>query len=257
VIAAADIDAARILVVEDNAADQELLVRVLTAAGYAVETAATGARAIERVNEARFDAVTLDLILPDMSGLDVLASMRRNGKSSAAHVIIVSAVAKNNSIALFKVDDVLAKPIDEAELLGALTRLELRPDQGGHVLIVDDDEGSLKLMQKSLTQLGYRVVGARDGASALRSLSEELPGAVVLDLIMPGIDGFEFLLRFREMPAAKRVPVIVWTMKDLSAEEHERLEASSHAVLQKGWDQRVLLQELESLLPRPSATRRA
>ncbi|NUP13014.1 MAG: response regulator [Polyangiaceae bacterium] len=251
VIEAAEPHAPRILVVEDEPADLALIVRTLTAAGYAVETASTAAQAVARCRDTRFDAITLDLILPDMNGLQLLEAIRREGASTDARVVVVSMIAEKDVIGAFAVDDILAKPIDEAALVAALRRSGVAVDKVGRVLVVDDDDASLRLMNLTLTQLGYRVMSASDGDVALRLVERERPSAVVLDLVMPGVDGFEFLVRFRANRANRRVPVIVWTMKDLTGEESTRLRASAQGVLQKGQGTADLLDELRAFLPAP------
>ena len=106
-------------------------------------------------------------------------------------------------------------------------------------------------MDTVLVQLGYQVQCEAEPALALQRLTVEQPAAIVLDLMMPGIDGFEFLARLRDQPEHDGVPVIVWTMKDLSAEDHKRLHRVAQAVLLKGYDRNVsLTQQMRALLKR-------
>ncbi len=221
-----------LLVVEDNTADRVMFENTLAAAGYAVETASTGREALVKCQERVFDAITLDLILPDMSGLEVLAGIRAGGLNAGVPIIVVTVVAEKGVVAGFPVHDILGKPLDGQALLASLRRAGVSP-RGGTVLVVDDDPSALKLMSAALAQLGYRAVCAEDGRTGLALAHEVRPAAVVLDLIMPGMDGFEFLDRFRGVPEGTRTPVIIWTGKHLSGEEQARLRASANAVMGK------------------------
>src|SRR5207245_7484731 len=150
----------------------------------------------------------------------------------------------------FTVSDVLAKPIETAALLDALRRAGVAADRRGAVLVVDDDPGCLRLMEATLGRSGFQTICRQDGEAALKAAAESRPVAVVLDLIMPRVDGFEFLERFRRTEAGRRTPVIVWTVKDLSAHDHARLRETAHAVVAKGGDGAVsLLRELNTFLP--------
>ena len=123
-------------------------------------------------------------------------------------------------------------------------------DDRATVLVVDDDQASLRVMGATLERLGYRAVCEHDPVRALALAAETPPSAIVLDLLMPGMTGFEFLDRFRATPAARGVPVIVWTSKDLSADEHTRLRQGAHAVISKGRDGNArVVQELAAVLP--------
>ena len=239
-----------VLVIEDDLPDQERLIAILSGAGYSVQLAATGAAALELCKKRSFDAITLDLLLPDMSGLEVLKRIRAEAANQEVPVIVVTVVAERDTIAGFAVQDVLPKPVDAAALLSALTRAGVPPDGPGTILVVDDDPSSLKLVSTTLKQLGYRTRCARDGAAALHWLGESLPSAVILDLVMPGMNGFEFLERLRSGPAGRRVPVIVWTVKDLSPEERTFLRESAHAVVSKGEGGSRVLAELEAAVHR-------
>jgi signal transduction histidine kinase/DNA-binding response OmpR family regulator len=240
-----------ILVVEDNPADQNSLAEILGRAGYSVQTAPTGAAALELSRTRSFDAVTLDLLLPDMSGLEVLRQLRINGKNRDVPVVVVTVVAEPGAVAGFSVQDVLPKPIDAAALVASLTRAGVPPNKPGTILVVDDDPGSLKLVATTLKQLGYQTRCERDGEAALRALREELPSAVILDLVMPGMNGFEFLEHLRREPAGRRVPVIVWTVKDLTEEERAFLRRSAQAIVNKGQGGSGVLAELEAVVQRP------
>ena len=128
------------------------------------------------------------------------------------------------------------------------------PERRGAVLVVDDDPGALKLMQATLGRAGDETLCVQDGEAALRAAAEARPIAVILDLIMPGVDGFEFLERFREMDAGRRTPVIIWTVKDLSAYDHSRLRETAQAIVVKGGDGSSLLRQLNSFLPRHASS---
>ena len=222
-----------VLVVEDDANDQESLASALVDAGYAVEVVSSGAQALARSRERTFDAITLDLLLPDMSGIEVLRQLR-NGRHQHVPIIVVTVVAERGAVAGFAVHDVLPKPIDGEVLVAALLRAGVTPSASRTVLVVDDDPAALQLMSTTLVNLGYRTRCEADGEAALAALQGSTPTAIVLDLLMPGMSGFEFLDHLRRVPSGKNVPVIVWTSKDLTREEHAVLKASADAVVQKG-----------------------
>jgi signal transduction histidine kinase/DNA-binding response OmpR family regulator len=242
-------DAPVILVVEDELADRDRLVTVLSSAGYAVEAVATGSEAVARCQRRSYAAVTLDLLLPDMTGLDVLQRLRE-GPNGDVPVIVITVVGEPGAVAGFAVHDVLAKPLDEAAVLESLHRAGVRPNgERSVVLVVDDDPASLKVMAATLGRLGYLAVCEQDPVRGLRAATEDPPSAIVLDLLMPGMTGFEFLEQFRTTDAARGVPVIVWTSKDLAADELVRLRRSAHAVVSKGHEGNArVLAELTSSL---------
>jgi len=240
-----------ILVVEDNASDQASIVGALTRAGYSVQTAATGAQALARLRESDFDAITLDLLLPDMSGVDLLDQVRTESRNADVPVIVLTVVAEKGAVAGFRVSDVLAKPLDAHALLNALRRAGVSPQRHGAVLVVDDDEGCLKLMEATLARSGYETICRQDVEAALQAAAESSLIAVVLDLIMPRLDGFEFLERFRMTEAGRSTPVIVWTVKDLTKHDQARLRQTAQAVVMKGNNgAAALLRELDAFLPR-------
>jgi signal transduction histidine kinase/DNA-binding LytR/AlgR family response regulator len=250
--AQARLGARSVLVVEDDSRDRELIATALGAAGYAIESARTGAEALARCRARSFDAFTLDLLLPDMSGLDLLAVLRAEGYARTAPVVVVSVVPDARQIAGFAVTDVLRKPLDRDSLLRVLDRAGVRPDKPGGILVVDDDPGALKLMDATLAQLGYSAITRSTGAAALSAAVQLGPRAVVLDLMMPEMDGIEFLDRFRRLPAHARTPVLIWTIKDLSESEHVKLQQSAQAIVSKTESSpSTIVAQLRTLLAEP------
>jgi PAS domain S-box-containing protein len=223
-----------VLVVEDNARDRALMAKTLVAAGYAVDEARTGAQALAKCRERAYDAITLDLLLPDTSGLDVLSSIRASNRNSDVPVIVVTVVTERGAIGGFAVHDLLPKPLDRAALLDSLERARISPRRSGEILVVDDDAASLRLMAASLQQLGYRARCVSNGEDGIRVAATVAPAALVLDLMMPVMDGFQFLERFRALPACRNVPVLIWTMKDLTGDEYARLQSTVQCVVSKG-----------------------
>ena len=241
--------ASAVLVVEDDARDRNLIIQALARAGYGVEAVGTGGQAIVACGQRSFDAITLDLLLPDMTGLDVLHRIRTEGLNQQTPVVVVSVVAERGILAGFSVQDYLVKPVNGRDLIQAFSQARVPPRKGGKILIVDDDPAAQRLMAATLVDLGYEIQASADGAEALAFTRREQPLAVVLDLVMPNLDGLEFLMRFRELADNRSVPVIVWTMKDLSADDVRRLRVLAQSIVGKNdWRPSTFIDEIRGLI---------
>jgi CheY-like chemotaxis protein len=204
-----------------------------------------------RSAEKRFDAITLDLLLPDMSGRDILRQVREGGPNQQTPVIVVTVLAHKGVVAGFHVADILPKPIPADDLLNALKRCGVDPDSPHPILVVDDDQSALKLADRTLRHLGYRPLCHQDAKQALNIASQEHPAAIVLDLVMPEISGFEFLTEFRKTEQGRQTPVIVWTGKDLTPAERRALQSQEASIVAKSEVADDLIRELEICFERP------
>jgi len=230
-------DEPAILVVEDSDADFQWLARILSEAGYSVENAKTGAEAIAKLKSRNYAAVLLDLILPDTGGWDILHAVRSDDRTQNIPVIVVSVVAEKGVSRGFPVQDYLVKPVQAEPLMDALRAAAVLPrPHCRRILVVDDDTGTLKLSKIALQAAGYEVACHAEAASALEEAGRAKFAAVVLDLLMPQMDGFQFLDRFRRIDGCRNTPVIVWTNKDVTGADMQRLKASAHAIALKGRD---------------------
>ena len=227
---------AKILIIEDNEADLAWLNHTLTEAGYSVEAAKTGAEAKTKLRSRSYAAILLDLILPDIGGWEILHSIRAAGPNQHAPVIVVTVVAEKGVAKGFPVQDYLVKPIHPVTLLDSLKNSGVVPKPAKKIMVVDDDVRALKLAQVGLRSAGYEVVCHTSGVSALHDATGSEFAAVVLDLLMPQMDGFEFLDRFRQIPKCRTTPVIVWTNKDITAADTDRLKHSAQTIALKNRD---------------------
>jgi len=224
-----------VLVVEDNTKDRAVLVEILKQGGYDVSAVATCAEATEKWAERTYDAITLDLLVPDSRELRaLLRKVHDDPRRPSVPVLAMTVVSDQRAAAGFPVDDVLTKPIDAQGVLAALERAGVRPSRGKPVIVVDDDVGSLKLMEATLAKLGYDALCFAEGSKALLAIEKALPLAVIVDLIMPEMDGFVFIERFRAQPENRRIPIMVWTVKDLTSVERLNLHARVHSIVEKG-----------------------
>jgi len=246
--------AASVLVIEDDPRDREWILVTLSKAGYAAQGVASGTEAIRRAREQAYGAITLDLLLPDMSARDVLKAIRASALNRDTPVTVVTVVSEKGVLAGFQVNDILIKPVAEEDLVASLERAHVVRGGLRPILVVDDDPSALKLAERSLERLGYRPVCRSDGAAGLAAVAEEPPAAIVLDLLMPGMNGFEFLRQLRQTSALE-IPVTVWTVKDLSSDERAQLAALAQGVVQKGAGTQALLDQLRALLPPPGRTK--
>ncbi len=224
-----------LLVIEDNRRDREWLITTLAGAGYLVESAATGGEALRLLSERCFDAIILDLILPDMSGWDVLRRTRAGGPNRAVPAVVVSVLADQGTGVGYAISDFLEKPVTGHDLFDAVRRvIAAGGGDGKTVLLVDDDRKDLKLFQAVLEQHGYATIARSSATAGLRAAAEKPPDVVVLDLVMPRVDGFEFLRRLRATRSGRGIPVVVLTAKHLVKAERDLLAATAQGVVTKG-----------------------
>ena len=245
----------RMLVIEPDAQHASQMLQALTAAGFQVDAASTGAQALIHARGTAYAAITLGLRLPDQPGLTALDGIRRDGASCDSPVIGMSISGNEGASATFAIADVLCKPIRSSEILQAMARFRGSASRSTKVMVVDDDPRALDLMQATLKSIGIDAVCLSDGHEALRDIGLHRPDAVILDLMMPGIDGFEVLDALRQMPAWRDLPVFIWTSMILSEAEYARLSASARLILSKGggtipsWLARLGLPRAAPLLP--------
>lgn len=187
-----------------------------------------------RAGQAGTEALALGLLLPGQAGFSALAGAGAAHAGPAAPMLALSLPGPAGQAASFALARVLGKPLRTGEVAAAMARITLPADRAPRVLVIDDDPAALALMQATLQALGMQVVGVDDSRRALRELDQHRPDAIVLDLMMPGLDGFEALEALRSLPAWCETPVFVWTSMILSDEDYARLAGSARAILAKG-----------------------
>jgi CheY-like chemotaxis protein len=193
-------------------------------------------------------AITLDVMMPDVDGWTVLAAIKGDPELADIPVILISIVDEKNRGYALGATDYMVKPVNREQLSGTLRNI--CGAVGRHVLLVDDDDMMRRGMRLALEKDGWEVVEAENGRAALDLLDEKRPDIIMLDLMMPVMDGFEFLIEMRREAEWRDIPVLVVTAKDLTAEERARLNGDVERVLQKGGSELdKLLKEIARILP--------
>ncbi len=241
--------------VVDAAARTAPIANALEAAGRRVDAASSGAQGTALARSATYDAIMFDLMLPDAPGLQMLADIRAHSLSRWSPVVGLM-LSSGADTAGFAVADVLAKPIRTEEVGRALARLRPAGVAGMRVMVVDDDPLALDVMQATLGALGAETLRFAGGREALAALDAALPDALILDLMMPEFDGFAVLAELGRRPAARRVPVLVWTSMLLTDREYAELRQSALSVASKGGGSlELLLSDLRQAEPAAEARR--
>jgi signal transduction histidine kinase/DNA-binding response OmpR family regulator/HAMP domain-containing protein len=225
-------DAPLALVVDDDAPARKLLTAVLRKEGLRVAEAEAGETAVSLARRIRPDLITLDIMMPRMDGWSVLTALKSDPELSGIPVIVVTIMTDRGVALSLGAADFLTKPIERGRLGSVLNTL-LRGR--GTVLLVEDDEESRALTRRQLQRLNVEVIEARNGREAIDWLSgNAAPGMILLDLVMPEMDGFSMLDAIKKRPEWQRIPVVILTGKELTATERELLEGRVHNVLAKG-----------------------
>jgi CheY-like chemotaxis protein len=222
-----------ILVIDDDPDSRDLLSRTLEADGYSVVAAAGGEEGLELAREHLPSLITLDVMMPGMDGWAVLKQLKSEPELEDIPVLMITIVGEKNLGYTLGAIEHLTKPV-EREKLRLLVKKYAGPAGTGHALVVDDDESVRTLFGRSLKEAGWTVAEAENGAVALELVSKDKPDLILLDLMMPVMDGFDFVLHFRELEDCSSIPIIVITAKDLSDQDRERLAGGVERIVQKG-----------------------
>jgi PAS domain S-box-containing protein len=231
-----------VLIVDDELPARELLASYLEPE-YRVAMAESGVQAVKEAQRMRPDAITLDVMMPGSDGFETLVALRKNPATADIPVIILSIVDQKQVGFALGAADYLIKPVRKPILLEAIHRhVPVPADEDSSILLVDDDPRALDLLQEALRSAGYEVQSVRSGARALEVLANKVVGAILLDLLMPGMDGFQVIRHVRQEPALKDLPILVMTAKNLSREEIALLNRETQGLLQKdgSWKQQLI-----------------
>ncbi len=248
--------APRILVIEDNAATGQLIQSQLASSGYETLRCDKPERATDMAAEHQPDAITLDLLMKPVHGLQVLLQLKNDPRTSKIPVIVVTIEDQRGLGTALGADEYLIKPVDKATLLAAVERC--LQSRGGAaptrtILVVEDDVSTLEMIVELLKAYGYAVSTAADGEQARISVAQALPELVILDLVLPKVSGFELLAEWRSSPRTADLPVFVLTSKDLTKEEEKYIHAHAESLLRKqnSWRD-PLIKQLERVVTSPS-----
>ena len=231
-----------LLVIDDDPLSRDLLQRMMEKEGYAVLVASGGAEGLKMARENQPDLITLDVMMPSMDGWAVLTALKADAATAEIPVVMMTMVEDKPMGFALGAADYLTKPIDKAKVLAAVSRRVGR--SGEDVLIVEDDPMAADIVRRTLESGGFRTRHARNGREALQAVHEARPQLIVLDLMMPEMDGFTLLDALRmEGPEFAAIPVVVLSAKDLTPEEREILSGRVQDTLRKGAGQRENLLE--------------
>ena len=226
-----------VLVVEDDPRAANLISVYLHGGGYRSVIAAAGRDAIEKARDLRPAAITLDVMLPDLQGWEVLRTLKQDEEVQHIPVAIISVVDDSHLGYALGAADYFVKPIDRNALLAWLdrfTRVSAAAPKSVTVLVIDDEPSARDLLAGMLKPEGHNVLMAKDGAEGIERARQDHPDVILLDLMMPGLTGFDVVTALKADPTTNEIPILIVTAKDLTEEEKILLNGHVAAILQKG-----------------------
>ena len=231
-----------VLVIDDDPDARDLLDRTLQGAGVRVVTAGDGREALDLARSLHPAAITLDVLMPRMDGWEVLRELKADATTRDIPVIMVTMTTDRNLGYALGATDFLTKPVARAQLVALLDR-----HAGGsgerHALVVDDKTENREVLRRVLGNEGWRVSEAENGLLALEEVAKDPPALILLDLLMPVMDGFEFVLEMRRRDPARQIPIVVVTAKDITEEDRRRLNGGVMGLIEReGLDQDALVE---------------
>lgn len=233
-----------VLVVDDDLSSRELLASYLEP-DYRIAMAVSGSEALEKAKKLSPDAITLDVLMANGNGFETLVELRKDPATTSLPVIILSIVDQKQVGFALGATDYLVKPIRKPTLLDSIQKhLPERKHEGSLILLVEDDAETVALLEEVLRADGHETQSVNNGAIALQTLSSKTVGAVLLDLLMPGMDGFQVIRHIREHEHLRHLPIFVMTAKNLTADEMALLSRDTQALFQKNgsWQQQLTLE---------------
>jgi len=248
--------ASTVLVIDDDPTVQDLMRRFLSREGFHMAAALDGEEGVRLAKKLRPAVITLDVLMPGMDGWAVLMALKADPNVADIPVIMLTMVDDKSMGYALGASDYLAKPINRDRLLAILRKYRCeRPPCP--VLLIEDDSVTRELMRRMLEKEGWIVTEAENGYAGLEAVAKNLPDLILLDLMMPGMDGFQFLEELRKHEKWRSIPVVVVTAKDLTEEDRLRLNGFVQTILQKGaYGRDGLLNEVRDLVAACTRPRR-
>ena len=239
--------AGTVLVIEDELQARELLSTHLGKIGWRVVTAADGKTGLRLAREIMPTAITLDILMPGLDGWEVLKALKSDPALAGIPVIMCSILDERRRSFALGATDYLVKPIEREQLQSALKKYYRNPP--GHLLIVEDDDATRRMLVRATRQLGWDVEEAVNGKEGLECVTKKRPDLILLDLMMPVMDGFGVIEVLHQNPAWMDIPVIIITSKDLTRDDRLRLNGDVERILEKGqYSTAELLQQITMYL---------
>jgi PAS domain S-box-containing protein len=221
-----------VLVIEDDPATRDLLKRFLNKDGFRVQTVSEGEEGLRLARELQPDVITLDVMMPGRDGWAVLTELKADPALADIPVVMLTFVDNKNLGYALGASDYLTKPIQRKRLLAVLEKYRRHP-QPGPVLVVEDDPDTQEILRRLLEKEGCQVIAAENGRVALERLAESQPMLILLDLMMPEMDGFQFIDRVRQHENWRTIPIVVITAKDLTKADRVRLNGYVQEIIRK------------------------
>jgi ammonium transporter len=248
------VDGGTVLVIDDDPSVRELLLRTLTREGFKVTAADSGSIGLDLAREIKPDVITLDVMMGGMDGWQVLSTLKADPELHDIPVVMLTMVDDRRRGFALGAADYMTKPIDRKRLIQLL--MKYRGNKGntdtlppGNLLVVEDDEATREMLVRTLDKSGWGVTIATNGLEALERLKEVVPQLILLDLMMPEMDGFQFIQEMKKEAAWRQIPIVVLTAKDLSAKERLDLNGSVTQIMSKqAYSQDELVREIRELV---------
>jgi signal transduction histidine kinase/CheY-like chemotaxis protein len=237
-----------VLVIDDDPTVHDLVKRFLGKEGFQVVTASNGAEGLKLAREIHPQAITLDVMMPGMDGWNVLTQLKKEPDLAQIPVIMMTMIDNRNIGYALGAADYLLKPIDRQQLTSTLHKYQLEL-KSNSVLIVEDDPHIREITRRQLETENWEILEAENGLKALEILAHKIPGLIILDLMMPEMDGFEFVHELRKQPQWREIPVVVVTAKELTKEDCDQLNGYVERIFQKScYERQNLLEEVHGFL---------
>jgi CheY-like chemotaxis protein len=244
----------KLLVIDDDPIVHDLMRRFIEVDGFQVVSAMSGDEGLALAREHRPAAITLDVVMPHSDGWSVLSALKADPELADIPVIMMSMMEQRDIGYTLRAAEYLTKPIDRDRLNQVLRRYR-NGTAHPRVLIVDDDAGNREVLRRSMAAEGWEIDEATNGKDALGHVGASRPSVILLDLLMPEMDGFEFVAALRDTPEGRSIPVVIITARDLTVQDRDRLNGFVDAVMQKGaYSQQQLLSEVRERLTAAIAT---
>jgi len=238
-----------VLVIDDNDSVRDLTRRALGQAGYQVITAASGSEGIRLAIAEKPNVILLDVMMPEMDGWSVLRSLKLDPQLTHIPVVMMTITDDKGMGYALGAADYLLKPVSSEHLVSVLQKYRSSEAEPSRVMLVEDNAANREMTRRQLQACGWQVTEAENGLRAIERLEQQRPDVILLDLMMPEMDGFEFLQRLRQRAEWRSIPVIVLTAKDLTTEDRQRLQGQIQQLHQKGtFGRQTLVDEIHSLI---------